>query len=158
VQRDDIPVADDNPVKEDSMVPWRSLWRLTGTPRIQAHDLQPLRNGLDLAAREDRNARRAAEALGPTVHWVANEHLTAGPAVAAVLIELVDLLMAYDATTERTRKAALCNDIANAILMYAQLTNPGEPAKNSRCSCGSGKKYKQCHGAGSVSEAAEPQC
>lgn len=36
-------------------------------------------------------------------------------------------------------------------------TKPGKPANNSRCYCGSGKKYKQCHGAGSHSGAEQSQ-
>jgi len=97
------------------------------------------------------------ERLGPTVRWIADKDLIAGPPAAAILIELVDLVMAYDATIDRTEKSALYKEISATILTYARLTKPGEPAKNGRCYCGSGKKYKQCHGAGSDRDATETQ-
>jgi len=37
-------------------------------------------------------------------------------------------------------------DIGEAILRYEWLTRSNEPAGNSRCYCGNGKKYKHCHG------------
>ena len=125
-------------------------------PPIPTDDLRALRNSLDLAAAgHQEDACRAVEKLEPTVCWVADEHLIGGPPVSSVLTELVDLVMAYDETNDRTRESALYNDIADSILTYARLTKPGEPAQNSRCYCGSGKKYKQCHGAGSHGKAAK---
>lgn len=51
--------------------------------------------------------------------------------------------MAY----EVDRTANRYRNFADAITRYEWLTRPGEPAGNGRCYCGSGKKYKQCHGA-----------
>jgi hypothetical protein len=150
VQRENVAVP------EDPKVRWQSLWRFTAVPQIPTRDLQALRHALDLAASGDPDAARLeVEHLGPTVRWVADEDLIAGPPVSAILIELVDLVMVYDATLGGTKKSALYEDISNAILTYARLNRPGERAQNGRCYCGSGKKYKQCHGADSGRKTAE---
>jgi hypothetical protein len=71
------------------------LWRLTGVPPISARGLKALRSALHLGARGGLGAaRQAVERLEPTVSWVADEHLITGPPATAVLIELVDLMMA----------------------------------------------------------------
>jgi hypothetical protein len=135
-------------VTQGPNIRWQSLWRFTGLPRIPPRDLQALRNALDLATAGDpEEARREVEKLQPSVRWVADQNLILGPPASGALIELVDLVMAYDATSNGRRKSALYKEIANGILVYARLSKRGHPAKNGRCYCGSGKKYKQCHGA-----------
>jgi hypothetical protein len=115
---------------------WQRLWSLLTTP---PSDLDALRQVLDGAAYEGPEALQdSVGRLPESVRWVAEENLGKGSPVVAVLIELVDLVLA---TGDRNG-----TDIGEAILQYEWLTRSNEPAGNSRCYCGSGKKYKHCHG------------
>jgi hypothetical protein len=119
---------------------WQRLWSLL---TVSPSELLPLRDALSRATTAEPVALGdAVESLPPSVRWVAEENLTRGPAVIAVLIELLDLILAGNATSGQHG-----SEIGGAILRYEWLTRSNEPARNGRCYCGSGKKYKLCHGA-----------
>ena len=120
------------------MEKWQQLWSLVPTP---ASELEALRGVLEQAPDASEAFRLSVERLPVSVRWVAEDILSKRPAVIAVLMELVDLVLARRATNENL------NDVGEAILRYEWLTRSNEPAGSSRCYCGSGKKYKQCHGA-----------
>ena len=124
---------------------WQRLWRLVPTP---IHDLEALSRALEVAIVAGPDAAfDSAKNLPPSVRWAAEDGWIAETTALAAFLGLVELVIAWNVATDQSNKGALMRCIGESILKLQRLTRSIQPSQNQRCYCGSGKNYKQCHGA-----------